>query len=63
MQLHIIVDNYVHTTVAGIQGKLLHSIASRIKSEKSEEEFVARIHRLVEFVARTHRLLARVFIF
>ena len=62
MQLHIIVDNYVRITVTGVQGKLLYSIASRIKSEKSEEEFVARIHRLVEFVARTHRLLARMFI-
>ena len=30
-----------------LQGKLLYSIASRIKYEKSEEEFVARIHRLV----------------
>ena len=43
-----------------LQGKLLYSIASRIKYEKSEEEFVARIHRLV---ARIHRLVARVLIY
>ena len=50
MQLRIIRDfmcTLLLLLLVVLQGKLLHSIANRIKSEKNEEEFVARIHRLV----------------